>query len=524
MMNTVKETIIIPTVGLGSRMGEISNHLNKALLPYKNKPILSHIIDAFPDDTSIIIPIGYLAQQIKDYCGLVYPNRDITFVSVSDWTSEKSGTAHTLLHCTGYVSGPFWYIPCDTYFSDDTLLQQDRNENCFYIEDKPSSTPELYTMFEIADNRISGLKFKEVAPSTYRAFTGLMYIHEYAEFFETLSASGKNEFIYVIQSGSRTELLPSWKDFGNYENYINENKTTDYDFSKPEEITYVGTKSIIKWWKDPITAKQKYEKTQAKPNLYPSDVSYAGQFLYYTKIAGTTLYDDPNISMKFTKLLAWLDTDVWEQVPVDISSSALTFYKAKSLSRIDLFLKNHKNLVPPRVVDGVDVKDYSYYLDKIDWQYLADTAVPTHIHGDLQFDNIISSTDDEFFLIDWRHNFADQTALGDLYYDLSKLLGGLIIQYSEIKANNFDVAVSNNGLDVTLAVPTHPQIKQFVSELHDFVLARNLDFEKVQMIVPIIFWNMAPLHNPPFDTFLWYLGLKLFAELDGGKNEIYKPE
>ena len=73
-------TIIIPTVGLGARLGEISNHLNKALLPYKNKPILSHIIDAFPDDTAIIIPIGYLSQQIEDYCSLVYPHRDITLL------------------------------------------------------------------------------------------------------------------------------------------------------------------------------------------------------------------------------------------------------------------------------------------------------------------------------------------------------------------------------------------------------------------------------------------------------------
>ena len=369
-------------------------------------------------------------------------------------------------------------------------------------------------MFEIEDERICGLKFKEDVPDTYRAFTGLMYIHEYDEFFKSLQESGNNEFIYVIQSGSRIALLPTWKDFGNYENYINENKTDDYDFSKPEEITYVGSDSIIKWWKDPSIAKQKYTKTLSKPELYPSDVTYAGEFLYYTKIVGNTLYDDLNITPKFTKLLAWLETDVWEPVPVNISSSALEFYKTKSLNRINLFLDNHKTLVPPKFIDDVAVKDYSYYLNNIGWQDLADTSIASHIHGDLHFDNLITNTNDEFFLIDWRHNFADQTELGDIYYDLSKLLGGLIIQYSEIKANNFDVTVSEDGLVVSLSIPSHPQINQFVCELRDFVSNRNLDFEKVQMIVPIIFWNMAPLHNPPFDTFLWYLGLKLFAALD----------
>jgi len=33
-------------------------------------------------------------------------------------------------------------------------------------------------------------------------------------------------------------------------------------------------------------------------------------------------------------------------------------------------------------------------------------------------------------------------------------------------------------------------------------------------LIPIIFWNMSPLHTAPFDMFLWYLGIKLFEELE----------
>jgi NDP-sugar pyrophosphorylase family protein len=44
-MTITPQTVLIPTAGLGTRMGNYTKDLNKALLPYKNKPVLSHIID-----------------------------------------------------------------------------------------------------------------------------------------------------------------------------------------------------------------------------------------------------------------------------------------------------------------------------------------------------------------------------------------------------------------------------------------------------------------------------------------------
>ncbi len=43
---------------------------------------------------------------------------------------------------------------------------------------------------------------------------------------------------------------------------------------------------------------------------------------------------------------------------------------------------------------------------------------------------------------------------------------------------------------------------------------KGWDYKKVQQLIPIIFWNMSPLHTAPFDMFLWYLGIKLFEELE----------
>ena len=78
----MNNTVIIPTAGTGSRMGNFTKDLNKALLPYKNKPILSHIIDQFPIDTKFIIPTKNGFHLITDRFDVLefkknYPEVDI---------------------------------------------------------------------------------------------------------------------------------------------------------------------------------------------------------------------------------------------------------------------------------------------------------------------------------------------------------------------------------------------------------------------------------------------------------------
>jgi thiamine kinase-like enzyme len=133
------------------------------------------------------------------------------------------------------------------------------------------------------------------------------------------------------------------------------------------------------------------------------------------------------------------------------------------------------------------------------------------MHGDLQYDNIIVN-DGQYTLIDWRHEFAGLVEYGDIYYDLAKMAGGLIINYANIKNHNFNVEIDNGS--VTLSIPNVEHITVYQEQLKNNILTNNLDYNKVQQLIPIIFWNMSPLHTAPFDIFLWYLGIKLFAELD----------
>jgi len=504
---SMNNTVIIPTAGTGSRMGNFTKDLNKALLPYKNKPILSHIIDQFPIDTRFIIPTGYNSAQIRDFCNIAYADRNIEFVEVDDYTSINSGTAYTLTQCKNSINTPFWYIPCDTYFNESVTASDDDR---YYVKNVPSQYSSLYTMFDVTKDTITNITFKQTAPKDWYAFTGLMYIHDWKGFFDRLTVLDSTEFIYLISAGDKITMLDSWLDFGNPTIYQTElSKSQKFDFSKKDEITYVCNNRVVKWWSDPTVAKKKYERTLANPNVFPKKCEYINNFLAYDYSLGTTLYEynDPKM---FDKLLQWLDTNLWIADDASIEVATLEFYKIKTLSRIDKFIEKYPQLPNIKYVDGILINDYTYYLNKIDWHNLSKNSMSVFLHGDLQFDNIIINDATEFTIIDWRQEFATLPVYGDIYYDLAKLSGGFIINYANIKNHNFGIETDDET--VTLSIPNVDHYDVYQNTLKSYIINRGLDYNKVQQLIPIIFWNMAPLHTAPFDIFLWYLGLKLFAE------------
>ena len=508
----MSNTVIIPTAGTGSRMGKYTTYLNKSLLPYCGKPVLGHIIDSFPTDTRFIIPVGYLADQVKDFCFLTYPDRNIEFINITDYTSSASGAGRTLEQCQNVVNGPFWYITCDTYFNEN-ILNKISNNDCCFVQTVPEDESYLYTMFKADINgKITDITFKQTQPVTWSAFTGVMYIYHWERFFDNLKTINSAEFIYSISLGSDIALLETWKDFGcpiSYHNALS--KSLAFDFSKQDEITYICNNKVIKWWVDSGIAKKKYTKTLSNTPVFPINCQYRGNYISYDFFPGKTLYEH-NDANSISNLLTWLHNNVWLRNDSNIYTESSAFYKDKTLNRVNQFLEKYKSLPKIKRINGVSVKDYTHYLKNINWDELSCDNLTGFIHGDLQFDNIIINDNNEFKIIDWRHEFGGLVEYGDIYYDLAKLLGGLIVNYARIKNRQF--AIQIDGDAVTLDIPNIDNIEKYQLEIKNYIDKHNLNYKKVQQLVPIIFWNMSPLHYEPFDMFLWYLGILLFQEIE----------
>lgn len=506
------EMLIISTAGTGSRLGNITKNLNKALIPFKDKPTLSHIIEKFPKNLPILILVGYKKEQIIDYCELVHGDRKISFVEVDDYTSALSGTAYSLKKARSYVNQPFWYVACDTYF-EETFFNTTFKDNIYFVKEVSEKTSQQYCMFKVKQNRICDIKNKEKTSKDYVAFVGLMYIHRYEEFFNNLDKIKTTEAVDAIKVGDSVEYLNTWLDFGNLDCYLTAAaKSKKFDYSKNDEITYIDNNKVIKWWLDSTIPDKKIRKTYVNKKLFPREIKQKNNWIVYDFFPGQTLYQHNNVKI-MPEFLHWLETEVWKSVvDSDIKLRCKEFYEVKTLARVAKFLSKYPSLPDIKTVNGVPVKHYLYYLKNIDWNLLINDCRSYFIHGDLQFDNVVVSDSKEFKLIDWRHEFANKIESGDLYYDYAKMLGGCYIDYSQIKEHNFKIEITDN--DVTLSIPHLDDLETYVKHIKESAVRLNLNYEKIKALVPLIYWNMSPLHGEPYDLFLWYLGIKLFEMND----------
>jgi len=192
----------------------------------------------------------------------------------------------------------------------------------------------------------------------------------------------------------------------------------------------------------------------------------------------------------------------------------MSFYRAKTLSRIAQFYEKKRIHDSETVVNGVLTPRLSEMLNKVDWEMLS-VGTPSGFHGDLQFDNVVvpkNPADGEFVLLDWRQEFAGIIEYGDLYYDFGKLYYAVNISHEAINNNLY--SVERVGEKINIDFYTKYSISSCKSAYEKFLLSRGYSLNKVRLIYALILLNMSPLHHAPFDELLYYLGkLELYLSL-----------
>jgi len=81
---------IILVAGKGTRMGELTKNNQKAMLEVDGKPKLAWSIENLPDEIDeVVLVVGYLQEQVRDFFGKEYAGKKITYVEQKDF----NGTA-----------------------------------------------------------------------------------------------------------------------------------------------------------------------------------------------------------------------------------------------------------------------------------------------------------------------------------------------------------------------------------------------------------------------------------------------
>ena len=504
--------VCILAAGIGSRMGGLTDTINKSLLPIKDKAVISGIIEKFPKTSKFIVAIGYKGQQVKDYILCAYPEYEFHFVNISNYNNKGSGPGHSLLKCRPFLDEqPFYFTVSDAIYNFD--IPFDLHENWIGVTKVNYATSHDYCNFSIEENKITSMQNKETYTNEHsKSFVGLSYIFTVDNFWKGIEdnylSSGEhqmtNGLLTLIEKENIKPIDVNWIDMGSFEKYSElVNGENGFNFSKLDEYIYFVNNKVIKFFKDSVISNNRVKKAKMNSNVFPK-IEYSGeQFYSYELLEGDILYKKVN-NNNFKDFLSWMKNNLWHIKIDDISKECKAFYKDKTMQRVSLMLDKYNDisLTDKLTINGKKCNSMKVILDDIDWNLLINENAPSLMHGDLQFDNILI-TQDSFKLIDWRQDFAGLVNSGDIYYDIAKLYGGLIINYDLVKENYF--TFHEDGQNKSFEFFTRNSMQELIEILEKFILEEGYNIIKVKQLVGIIFLNMSPLHHYPFDKLLYSL-------------------
>lgn len=502
-------TVLILAAGYGKRMGPFARMVNKSLIPYDNKPLISHIIDKFDQDTKFVIACGHRGQQVKDYVSAVHTQRQIVYVDIPDFSEVHTGPATTIQHCAKYIQGPFMWLACDTLFDFDYKDKLDHN--WIGVHPVDSAISQDYCWVERDGEVITKIVNKQPSNSAVDAFIGLMFCQDTTFIDNLKQANAKEAYEGMLDNlNLQAHTVRRWYDVGTYEKWVELSKDLDeVSFPKPNELFYHDNDKIVKFTVDSTLTDLKANRALMNLECMPTGIKRAGQFLIYDYVEGDIVYDclTPDV---FNRLLTWADTQLWKSkwFP-NTSTICREFYYKKTQDRMNQFRVKYANWSEPCVINGYKVRTMDQYVNMIDWDWLCKTAEWRFIHGDFQFENIIyNSNSQTFTCIDWRTDFGGDS-YGDLYYDLAKMLGGILLNYQKVKAGQLEY--HEDGDTVELNYCGIEDDSAYISLLDRWVRAKGYNWDKVQQLVPLIYLNMSPLHEAPFDKYLFCLAQLQFS-------------
>ena len=495
-------------------MGALGLQLNKALHPINGKAIISHIIEKFPAETEFVIGIGYLGEQVRQYLHLAHANRQFTFVLVDKYEGLGSGPGYSLLSCRDHLQKPFYFVSCDTMW--DNVLDLSVIDNWLGVARISPAESSSYCNLKIMDDRVVELRDKvHVDDDAFQAFVGLCHIKDFSVFWAALVNDETVAGEHQISNGIRALIKKSqvqariieWTDVGDAEKYKKiVGRYENYDFSKQNEALYIVNNKVIKFFVDATVTQRRVQKSKLNPDVFPPITSHAGQFYAYDFQPGKTLYQVNNHET-FQRLLDWLGANLWRPRAVDrgvMRSTCLKFYRDKTMERLEMFHKKYPAADASSCVNWRNIPATRDLLALTPWTRLSE-GVSCFMHGDLQFDNILYDVNiDSFILLDWRQDFGGHVEFGDIYYDLAKLYGGIILNYDYIKLNLLSYTENENVIFFDFA--QRFQTDDYLHILSDYVKEKGYDLIKVRILVALIYLNMSPLHHYPFDKILYSLG------------------
>jgi thiamine kinase-like enzyme len=508
--------VLITSAGTGSRLGDLSKNINKSLISIYTKPVISYIIEKFPKNIEIVLAVGYKAELLKDFIRIAYPDRTIRFVDVDVYDGPGSGLGYTILKCESYLQCPFIFCTNDTIVLEEIPKP---DHNWIGYDDVYNNSIYRSLKINIETNLIDDINEKGYnTPSP--ALIGISGILDYQEFWKIMkdgisygSITGGETYGIkkILYKGFKAQKF-TWYDTGSIEGVEKTQKyfdTGEYNFlRKSDESIWFIEDKVIKFSNDKDFIFERVERNKRfTSKLIPKIIDFRENFYSYNFMNGIVLSKCINLSL-FKQLtnklkLFWEIKKLSENEEIEFRQKCFGFYQYKTYKRIDNYFVKSNYIDSEEIINGIKVPKIMDLLEKIDWNNISN-GIPCVFHGDLHFENIVLTDAGNFLLLDWRQNFADLLDYGDLYYDLAKLLHGIIVSHEIVNKNFFVVKDNNNNITLNIyRNQTHVEIEEM---FYKFLKNEGYDIQKVKILTALIYLNIASLHHYPYSKFLYFFG------------------
>ncbi len=514
--------VCIPCAGTGSRLGQLTQFVNKSLVSIANRPILSHLIERFPDDVEFVIALGHKGHLVRQFLELAYPKRKFYFIEVLLFEGPGSGLGLSLLACKDYLQQPFVFISCDTLV-EEPIPTPDSNWMGF-AETTSIST---YRTVKVENGLVTEIAEKGIgSPRTHRPYIGLAGIYDYSAFWREMEEGGAD----AIETGEAFGLRHlcdlsikahpfTWHDSGNTEalevtrQHYRESSEPNILEKANEAIWFVEDR-VIKFSDDQKFIANRVMRAAQLEGFVPQVISSQLNMYLYNKVKGAILSDTITLPL-FDRLLAhgtlfWTLAKLDDQEQAIFKASCRKFYRDKTFERVELFYKKFGKSDDTQSINGVEMPTLQSLLEELDWYWLSD-GIPGRFHGDFHFENILwDETNKRFTFLDWRQDFAGDLAVGDVYYDLAKLLHGLIVNHELIGKEHYSIKWSNEYIEFDL----HRKHSLVGCEVYflKWLSDNGYDIKKVKILTALIYLNIAALHHDPYSQLLFALGKSMLLD------------
>jgi NDP-sugar pyrophosphorylase family protein len=503
--------VIIPAAGKGIRFRELGKQYPKAILPYKNKPILVHNIERLlrvEDVSDIVVTVGHQSEKIVDCLSRYFPNElqsgKILTVDNLD-INNVNGPAVSILN--GMLAGESNFdrllvILGDLYLEND-FPKFELNSSFVGVQEVPDFA--RWCLVRSKDEFVTEIVDKPITdPNTSSALNGIYYFHDGAAVFDLAKSSiagseaqcGRDAEIsgflapYCQKYSVRLNFNILLRDFGTLEEYLSNRDVTPH---RTFNTISMPTPNTVK--KSTIVRDQspKIIREALWFECIPEELKLFTPRLINRELTDPSVNGFPSYTLErillptLREIFVFLESDTkfWTIIFEELKRTIECFQGAApdlgSTYWSDLAGLSHQRFQElPLQYQSID---YSVELSKVIPINLPPDSI---FHGDMTLSNIFfDERNNQIKLID-----PSGPLIGNTLYDLAKLMSCFYYNYDFIDAEMYSLPPSGSFL--------YNDGKQEVGLLfNDFVrswIGPDLT-NFVHYLSSLQFLNMIPLHS-----------------------------